>query len=142
MGRGLFPKRKIAKGATVARMKSPTKLNLRRGEPSWGRIQDERLLESEVTRQGLPHDCIVWQSPTKLIYDEAYDKSLWYMMNHGSGGHANVVMSLVGELKLKLSVLNLSQRLFTPRTPRISGATYSDCQRYPSTISGVPSNNY
>ena len=45
-------------------------------------------------------------------------------------------------LKLKLSVLNLSQRLFTPRTPRISGATYSDCQRYPSTTSGVPSNNY
>jgi hypothetical protein len=46
-------------------------------------------------------------------------------------------------LKLKLSVLNLSQRLFTPRTctPRISGATYSDCQRYPSTTSGVPSNN-
>eukprot|EP01046_Picozoa_sp_COSAG06_P015009 COSAG06_NODE_948_length_11359_cov_6.236146_17_plen_128_part_00 len=43
--------------------------------------------------------------------------------------------------KLKLSVLNLSQRLFTPRTPRISGATYSDCQRYPSTTSGVPSNN-
>jgi hypothetical protein len=28
---------------------------------------------------------------------------------------------------LKLSVLNLSQRLFTPRTPRVSGATYSDC---------------
>ena len=45
-------------------------------------------------------------------------------------------------LKLKLSVLTLSQRLVTPRTPRISGATYSDCQRYPSTTSGVPSNNY
>ena len=48
----------------------------------------------------------------------------------------------VAMLKLKLSVLTLSQRLVTPRTPRLSGATYSDCQRYPSTISGVPSNNY
>ena len=113
MGRGLFPKRKIAKGATVARMKSPTKLNLRRGEPSWGRIQDERLLESEVTRQGLPHDCIVWQSPTKLIYDEAYDKSLWYMMNHGSGGHANVVMSLVGEGAMRVPVWKAREAIGT-----------------------------
>ena len=54
---------------------------------------------------------------------------------------AGQLSCVLASLKLKLSVLNLSQRLFTPRTPRISGATYSDCQRYPSTTSGVPSNN-
>ena len=119
MGRGLFPKRKIAKGATVARMKSPTKLNLRPvvGDKVPERWKEERwnvrLLESEVTRQGLPHDCIVWQSPTQLIYDEAYDEALWYVMNHGSGGHANVVLSLVGEGAMRLPVWKAREAIGT-----------------------------
>eukprot|EP01046_Picozoa_sp_COSAG06_P049464 COSAG06_NODE_7621_length_2437_cov_1.724979_1_plen_79_part_10 len=56
--------------------------------------------------------------PRSDDHDSLFIDRSWIMTDRLIG-----LIDSVCKLKLKLSVLTLSQRLVTPRTPRISGAT-------------------